>query len=84
MAQTNWEDARGAREVSRNLKDGDDRMGAKIKTPQKSLGFPTKIQEIPGQKFPSPPPKKNSHAKFPSLLDSNSTRDTQEHILFHQ
>ena len=35
MAQTNWEDARGGGgEVSRNLNDGDDRMGAKIKTPK--------------------------------------------------
>ena len=37
MAQTNWEDARGgggAGEVSRNFKNGGDRMGAKIKTPE--------------------------------------------------
>ena len=28
--------------------EGDDRLGAKIKTPQKSLGLPTKPKKIPG------------------------------------
>jgi len=31
--------------------DGDDRMGAKIKTQKKSLGLPTKPQKIPGTKI---------------------------------
>ena len=31
--------------------DGDDQMGAKIKTKKKSLGLPTKPQKIPGPKI---------------------------------
>ena len=42
--------------------DGDDRMGVKVKTQKKSIGFPTKPTKIPGPKInpPSLPRKKNS------------------------
>ena len=63
--------------------DGDDRMGVKVKTQKKSIGFPTKPTKIPGPKINPPhllPRKKKSHAKFPSLLDSNNTRNTKNFI----
>ena len=72
-------------EVSRNLSDRDDRMGAKIKTPKNPQGFQQNPKKYLDKHLPPPPPqpaKKNSHAKFPSLLDSNSTRVTQELLLF--
>ena len=73
-------------EVSRNLSDRDDRMGAKIKTPKNPQGFQQNPKKYKDKHLPPPPPhqpaKKNSHAKFPSLLDSNSTRGTQELLLF--
>ena len=46
------------RGVFRISSDGDDRVGAKIKTQKKSLGLPTKPQKIPGPKTTPPPPKK--------------------------
>ena len=48
--------------------------------PKKSLGFPTKAKKVPGPKFN---PSSKCHAEFLSLLDSNNTPDTQEHLLFH-
>ena len=70
-------------EVSRNLSDRDDRMGAKIKTPKNPQGFQQNPKKYLDKHLPPPQPaKKNSHAKFPSLLDSNSTRGTQELLLF--
>ena len=40
--------------VHRISSDGDDRMGAKIKTPKKSLGLLTKPQKIPGPEINPP------------------------------
>ena len=82
MAQTNWVNARGG--GIQEFKRQGWSNGGKNQNPQKSPGFPTKPQEIPRQTFTPPPQpaQKNSHAKFPSLLDSNSTRGTQELLLF--
>ena len=49
--------------VLRVSSDGDDRMGAKIKTQKNPLRASNKTQKIPGQKLT---PKK-SHVKFPNL-----------------
>ena len=43
---------------------GDDRMGAKVKTPQKSLWVPTKTKKISAPKINH---QKKSHVEFSSL-----------------
>ena len=57
---------RRSRWLLRISSDRDDRMGAKIKTPKKSLGFQTKPKKIP---WPKLTPKK-FHAKYPVIKSS--------------
>ena len=52
--------SRPQRGVLQILSDMDDRKGAKIKTPQKSLGLPTILKQIPGPK-PNPPKSHEKH-----------------------
>ena len=51
---------RGGGGKSESCSDGDDRMGAKIKAPPKSLGLPTKPPKISGPKIHP----QNPHADF--------------------
>jgi len=69
------------RGVFRISSDGDDRVGAKIKTQKKSLGLPTKPQKIPGPKTTPPPKKKKSHAKIPSLRTMQSALPKKKYLL---
>ena len=52
-----------ARVALRISSDRDDRMGAKIKTPKKSLGVQTKPQKITGPKF--------NHKKISCLISKS-------------
>ena len=61
--------------------DGNDRMGVKIKTQKNPYGFQQNPQKSLDQNLTPPHlKKKKSHAKFPSLLDSNNTRNTKNMI----
>ena len=58
--------------------DGDDRLGAKIKTQKNPQGFPTKPQKIPRSKV-SPP--KKPHTEFLNLKNfQKALNDTTRKI----
>ena len=46
--------------------DGDDRMGVKVKTQKKSIGFPTKPTKIPGPKINPPPSSQEKKNPMPN------------------
>ena len=54
--------SRPPRGVLQILSDMDDRKGAKIKTPKKSLGVTTILKQIPGPKT-NPPKSHEQHKK---------------------